>query len=416
MPAHVIKIAEAVQGLIDDEYDRLLITMPPRHGKSQTVTVRLAAWWLEHFPDQNVLITSYNERMARRFSRMTRTIYSERNKIAKDKSATDEWSTEVGGTLMARGTSNPATGQGFSLVVADDTTKSREEIESSNMREKMWDWWTSDVLSRAEPNAKICICQTRWHPDDLIGKVLEAEKERWKVIDLPAICDSEDDELNRNIGEALWPERYDVDTLISLRNVMGDYQFEALYQCNPTPREGAMFKVSNIEIIDAIPNNIKKIVRAWDLAATQGGGDYTASVKLGLDENNYIYVLDVVRGQWGPDERDKIIKQTCDLDGRINQIFPRDPGSSGVAQINYLFRMLSGHNLVKTIPTGSKEVRAEPVAAQINVGNCKMIKASWNNDFLNEIRTFPLSKNDDMVDCLSDAFNNIFTAKKFMAL
>lgn len=390
--------------------------MPPRHGKSQTVTVRLAAWWLENFPDQNVLISSYNERFARRLSRMTRTIFSERNQIAKDKSATDEWSTMQGGTLMARGTSNPATGQGFSLIVADDTVKSREEVESANQRDKVWQWWTSDVLSRAEPNAKIVVCQTRWAEEDLIGNVLKAEPHRWKIINLPAICDSEDDALGRAKGDALWPQRYDVKTLLDLKKVMGDYQFESLYQCNPTPREGALFKINNIELVDALPNDIVKTVRAWDLAATQDDGDYTVGLKMSIDKNNNIYITDVVRGQWEPNQRDKVIKQTCDLDGRITQIFPSDPGAAGKAQISYLFRMLSGHNLIKINPTGSKEVRAEPVASQVNAGNLKMLKSEWNRTALNEIRTFPIGSHDDIVDCLADAFNNLTAARKFAAL
>jgi len=415
MPKHIIRIAETIQGLIDGDYDRLLITMPPRHSKSMSCTVRLAAYWLENHPEDNVLITSYNERMARRFSRMTRTIFGERNKIANDKSATDEWSTTLGGTLMARGSGNPATGTGFKVIIADDPIKSREEAESSLMRDKQWDWWTSDVISRLEPEGKLIIVMTRWHEDDLAGRAIKSEPDAWHILDLPALADDEDDPLDREIGEALWPERFDVDALNRLKSVMGDYQFEALYQCNPTPREGSMFKISNIDIVQAVPNNLIKFARAWDLASTQGGGDYTCGVKIGIDENNNIYILDIVRGQWGPDERDKIIKQTCDLDGRIPQIFPLDPGAAGKAQINYLFKMLSGHNLVKTSPTGSKEIRAEPIAAQVNVGNVKMIEASWNRDFLNELRQFPLGAHDDAIDSLADAFNNIFKMKKFMA-
>jgi predicted phage terminase large subunit-like protein len=415
MPAHIVRIAEAVQGLIDNQYDRLIITMPPRHSKTQSTTVRLAAYWLENYPTDGVMITSYNERMARRFSRMARTIYFERNKKDNDKSSSDEWITGSGGVCMARGSGNPATGQGFSLIIADDVIKSREEAESQLIREKQWDWWTSDVLSRLEPNGKAIIVATRWHPDDLIGRVIEAEPDTWHVLDLPAICDDKDDPLGREVGEALWPERYDTEALLRLKNVMGDYQFEALYQCNPTPRQGAMFKINNLNLVEALPNDIIKTVRAWDLASTQDDGDYSCGLKMSLDKNNNIYITDVVRGQWGVDERDKVIKQTCDLDGRVPQIFPSDPGAAGKSQINYLFRMLSGHNLVKVVPTGKKEIRAEPIAAQINVGNVYLLKADWNKNFIDELRQFPLGKHDDQVDCLSDAFNNIFNARKFQA-
>jgi len=129
---------------------------------------------------------------------------------------------------------------------------------------------------------------------------------------------------------------------------------------------------------------------------------YTRAMSFMLGyKNNNIYITDIIRGQWGVDERDKVIKQTCDLDGRIPQIFPSDPGAAGKSQINYLFRMLSGHNLVKVIPTGKKEIRAEPIAAQINVGNVYLLKSDWNKNFIDELRQFPLGKHDDQVDSFS---------------
>ena len=415
LPPHIIKIAETIQDFVDGKFDRLLIKMPPRHSKTQSSTIRLAAYMMEQYPEDNVLITSYNERMARRFSRMSRNIYSSRNKMDKSKTAADEWQTIDGGTCMARGTGNAPTGQGFSIICIDDPIANREQAESKTYRENVWDWYGSDLLTRLEPNGKILITMTPWHEDDLSVRAVEAEPEKWHILDLPAICTEDDDALGRKIGEALWPERYNIDDFERIKRVIGDYAFQSLYQVNPTPKEGSFFKINYLNIIDAAPNNLTKTIRSWDLAATENDGDYSAGIKMGIDENKNIYILDVVCGQWEPNGRDKWIKNTADLDGRINITIPEDPGAAGKFQTQYLFRLLAGHNIAKIRPTGKKEVRAEGIASQINAGNVYLVKAPWNKSFIDELRTFPLGKHDDQVDAMSDAFSQLFILKKFMA-
>lgn len=390
--------------------------MPPRHSKTQSSTIRLAAYMMEMYPEDNVLITSYNERMARRFSRMSRNIYSSRNKMDKTKTAADEWQTIEGGVCMARGTGNAPTGQGFgSLIAIDDPIANREQAESKTYRENVWDWYTSDILTRLEPGGRLLITMTPWHEDDLSNRAVAAEPDKWHILDLPAICDNEDDALGRSIGEALWPDRYTVEDFMRIKQVIGDYAFQSLYQVNPTPKEGSFFKINNLQIIKEAPNNLTKIVRSYDLAATENGGDYTVGVKMGIDNNKNIYILDVIRGQWEPNERDKWIKHTADVDGRINITIPEDPGAAGVFQAQYLFRLLAGFSINKIKPTGKKETRAEGIASQINAGNVYLLEGKWNRDFIDELRTFPLGKHDDQVDAMSDAFSQLFVLKKFMA-
>lgn len=415
LPPHIIKIAETIQDFISGKFDRLLIKMPPRHSKTQSSTIRLAAYMMEMYPEDNVLITSYNERMARRFSRMSRNIYSSRNKMDKNKTAADEWQSEEGGVCMARGTGNAPTGQGFSVLCIDDPVANREQAESKTYRDNVWDWYTSDLLTRLEPGGKVLITMTPWNEDDLSVRAVEAEPDKWHILDLPAICEDADDIIGRSIGEALWPERYNIDDLLRIKKVIGDYAFQSLYQVNPTPKEGSFIKIHNLKYIDALPNNLTKIVRSWDLAATENDGDFSAGIKMGIDADKNIYIIDVVRGQWSPDVRDKWIKNTADLDGRINITIPEDPGAAGKFQAQYLFRVLAGHNINKIKPTGKKEIRAEGVASQINAGNVYILKAPWNREFVEELRTFPLGKHDDQVDAMSDAFSQLFILKKFMA-
>lgn len=416
MPPHIIKIAETIQDFLDGKFDRLLIKMPPRHSKTQSSTIRLAAYMMEQYPEDNVLITSYNERMARRFSRMSRNIYSSRNKMDRNKTASDEWQTLEGGTCMARGVGNAPTGTGFgSLIAIDDPIANREQAESKTYRENVWDWYTSDILTRLEPGGKILITMTPWHEDDLSVRVVASEPDKWHILDLPAICDNVDDALGRQIGEALWPERYNIDDFMRIKKVIGDYAFQSLYQVNPTPKEGSFFKIQELNIISAAPNNLTKTIRSWDLAATENDGDFSAGIKMGIDENKNIYILDVVCGQWEPNQRDKWIKNTADMDGRINITIPEDPGAAGKFQVQYLFRLLAGHNITKIRPTGKKEVRAEGIASQVNAGNVYLVKGDWNRSFIDELRTFPLGKHDDQVDAMSDAFSQLFILKKFMA-
>lgn len=391
------------------EFDRLAIFMPPRHAKTETVTVRFPVYLLEGDPAERILVTGYNERMARRFSRKTRTIAKTRIALAGDKAAADEWETEAGGGLVARGVGTPPTGFGFGWIFIDDPIKKREEAESEVYREKVWDWYTDDLYTRLEPGGKMVLTLTRWHHDDLAARAIASEPDRWRVLKLPALAE-ENDPIGREVGEALWPERFTAEALQRIKGVQsgesGAYAFEALYQQNPTPREGAFFKVSQLEILPAAPANLKT-VRAWDLAASTKG-DYTVGAKLGKDDAGLFYILDIVRGQWLPDERNRVMLQTAALDGRSTRIrLAQDPGAAGVDQVQALTRMLAGYTVKAERVSGSKEVRADGLASQINAGNVKIVKGDWNRALIEELRTFPLGKNDDQVDSVADGFNEL---------
>lgn len=408
-PAHIRLIAEHLDKVERGEIDRLAIHMPPRHGKSETVTYRFPVRWLECNRTNNVLVTGYNERFARKFGRRTRNLAKSLRLTSGEKSAEDEWETTQGGLLMTRGVGSPPTGTGFNLIVIDDPVRRREDAESPTIREKTWDWYTDDLYSRLEPGGAIVLIMTLWHEDDIGARAVASEPGRWTVLKLPALA-QESDPLGRKPGEALWPERYDEEALERRRNVMrkkdGERSFEALYQQNPTPREGAFFKVSNLEILDAPPAGLR-LVRAWDVASSESRGDYSAGVLMGTKGDGFYYVLDVVRGQWSSDERDRRMKQTAQLDGKAVRIqVPQDPGAAGKSLAQHLVRMLAGFPVTSSRVSGDKEIRADPVSSQVNAGNVKLIKGAWNKDFIEELRTFP-GKNDDQVDALADAFDDL---------
>lgn len=400
---HIRQISKALDAVENGEIDRLAIHMPPRHGKTETTTVRYPVYHMERNPESSVLVTGYNERFARRFGRKTRNLAIEYGlQIEDGAKAADEWHLKAGGQLLTRGVGSPPTGVGFNRIVIDDPIRRREDAESEVYREKVWDWYTDDLYSRLEPGGAIVLIMTLWHEDDIGARAVASEPNRWHVLKLPAISDD---------GRALWPERYPIDALERIRGVVtrdeGERSWQALYQQNPTPKEGNTFKVSMIDIVDAAPLGLP-VIRAWDIAATVGAGDYTVGVKLTGSVDRGWFVLDVVRGQWDSAERDRIIGQTADLDGReCTQIVPQDPGAAGKSQVEAMIRNLAGVPVRKVRPTGTKEMRADPLASQVNAGNVRIVRAEWNRSFIEELRQFPGGKHDDQVDASADAFNEI---------
>lgn len=418
---HFKIIGEHLDAITRREIDRLAIFLPPRHAKTSTVTIRYPVFRLKIDPTTRCLITGYNETIARKFSRQARNLARERIELSKDKKGVDEWETTAGGGIVARGVGTPPTGIGFDLILIDDPIKARIEAESEVYRERMWDWYTDDLYTRREPRCAIILTLTRWHHDDLASRAIKSEPSRWTILRLPALAE-ENDPLGRKPGAALWPEQWNEAELERTRSVQtkkdGAFSFESLYQQNPTPREGAFFKVSKIEIVDAAPAKLVRIVRAWDLAATPSGGDFTAGIKIGIDADGVFWILDVVRGQWHTDERDAVMRQTAALDGKECLIhLVQDPGQAGKDQILRLVRMLAGFRVRYDRPTGPKVVRADPAAAQVNAGNFRMVRnMKWNPALIEEMRTFPLGVNDDQVDGLADGVNCLATGGKIGAM
>lgn len=423
---HCEAIASVVDRVASGELKRVMLFVPPRHSKSETVSRLFTGYYLLKHPDRWVGLTSYSSELAYVLSRASQENYIRAGGTLSLKAgAVKHWETGRGGGLWAAGVGGPITGKGFHLGIIDDPLKNAEEATSQVIREKHKEWYRSTFYTRAEPDAAIVIIQTRWHEDDLSGWLLSEESgespERWHIVNLPAIaedrrpfpasCTVETDW--RRQGEALCPERYDLKRLEEIRTRVSGYYFEALYQQNPTPREGAFFKVSQLRIKNAPPARLN-IVRAWDLAASTKG-DYTAGVKLGKDaETGLFWILDVQRGQWTPDDRNRVMLQTAALDGRQTKIrIAQDPGQAGVDQVQALTRMLAGYSVRSERVSGSKEARADALAAQINAGNVRMIEGEWNKAFIEEMRTFPLGRNDDQIDAAADSFSELTSGGEF---
>jgi predicted phage terminase large subunit-like protein len=392
---------------------RLMVFCPPRHGKSEATTIRFPMWCLEKHPQWKIIIGAYNQTLANRFSRKARRLAETRGILSRERAAVEEWETIGGGGVRAAGVGAGITGMGADLIIIDDPVKNREEAESLVFRNRVWDWYTDDLYTRLEPEGAIILIMTRWHTDDLAGRILESEQaSEWEVVSLPAIAE-ENDLLHREQGSALCPERYDVMSLLNIKKTLGSASFTSLYQQKPVPSEGYLFKRQWFQIIDCAPTNVQR-VRAWDKAATEGAGDFTSGVLLSRDTQGIFYIEDVRNVQLSSGSRDALIRQIAALDGTSVPIYgEQEPGSSGKDAALAFIRMLSGYSVYCDTVSGSKVVRAQPFAAQCEAGNVKLVKGEWNAIYLDQLCSFPYGKNDDMIDATSLAFNKLSLAQQW---
>ena len=359
-----------------------------------------------------MILTSYEATFAATWGRKARNLLEEFGyllgaKVATSPSAADAWDIngKLGGMSTA-GAGGPITGKGAQLAIIDDPIKNSEEANSQTIRDKIWEWYQSTLYTRMEPNGAIILVQTRWHEDDLAGRLIKASKngegDIWRIVNFPAIDPS---------GQALWPERYSVNDLKKIRKAVGEYTWSALFMQAPSPREGNFFKVNRFNFCDVEPVGLK-VARAWDLASTEGDGDYTAGVRIGKDAEGRIFVCHVKRGQWATDERDRELRLTAEEDGfKCRQRMPQDPGQAGKSQVPHLARLLHGFPLHFQTVSGDKVTRADPFSSQVNAGNVWLVRGDWNKDYIEELRQFDRGKHDDMVDASSDAYDEVFSMR-----
>jgi predicted phage terminase large subunit-like protein len=408
---HLKLIQERLEDQARGEVKNLMVLCPPQHGKSELVTVRYPVWRLEFDPRLRVIVSAYNQTYVDKLARKIRRIALARGcfRFASDRLAASEWELVAGGGLLAVGIGGGVTGNPAELAIIDDPIKGREDAESEIQREKVWEWYVDELSTRIQQDGQKLLVLTPWHEDDLRGRILNSpEAKHWTVVRLPAISEGEGDPLGRTEGTPLCAERRSLEWLLD-QKALGERSFQALYQCNPTPREGSFFQVGRL--LENLRGEVPTIVRwsrAWDLAASKGNGDFSVGVLMGLDRQGRFWIVDVTRGQWSPDERNERMRQTAKVDGESVSIrLPQDPGQAGKEQAQALIRMLAGY-MVKAVPvSGDKQVRADPLAAQLNAGNVLLLRAPWNAAFIEELRQFPSGRHDDAVDAAADAFNEL---------
>jgi len=395
-----------------------MLFLHPRSGKSECGTVRYPIHRLEQDPALRVIIGAYNQTLANKFSRKARRVATQVGlPLSKERNAAEDWETTEGGGVRAVGVGGGVTGQGAELILIDDPVKNREEADSPAYQERVWDWYRDDLYTRLEPGGSIVLTMTRWHEMDLAGRILDSEDgPNWTVLRLPALAEP-GDLLGRAPGQALCPARFDETALAGIRTVLGARSFAALYQGDPQPLEGGAIRTDKIETVDVVPRSARR-VRYWDLAATQAGGDRSASILMAR-AGDLFYVEDFTAGQWSAGERNSRLVETAQRDkeryaGEVTTWVPQDPGAAGKEVAEVLVRLLAGHSIHAERVTGSKEVRAQPFAAQCEAGNVKLLKARWNADLLEEFRLFPSGAHDDAIDAASGAFAKLAVSGRLL--
>ncbi|HMT06701.1 MAG TPA: phage terminase large subunit [Pyrinomonadaceae bacterium] len=396
---------------------RLMIFLPPRHGKSELVTMRYVAWRIAVDPTLNVIVGSYNQKLANGFSRRIKQIVGEFRTIAADRRAIDEWETTERGGVKAVGIGAGITGFGGKLVVIDDPVKSRSHAESIVRREGLWDWFNDDIYTRLEPDATVIIIQTRWHEDDLAGRLLGREHEngdQWEVIDLPALA-RETDALGRKPGEALWPDRFSVDRLQKIKRQLGSYSFASLYQQEPMPRSGGMFKREWFSrIVAAAPFGLRW-ARGYDLAvSTKDSADYTASFRCAFGPDGTLYIADGFRDRIEyPEQRRYIVERLVRERNTEHGVESALHGSAIVQDLTNNVRT-RGRPIRSVRVDNDKWTRALAWSPLAEAGKIALVRGSWNDEFIAEAAAFPRGRHDDQIDAVSLAVQMLSAKTKAM--
>lgn len=407
------------QDVVDQKAPRLMLFMPPRHGKSLIASVNFPAWHLGNNPRHEVIACSYSASLAMKFSRKVRAqLRSKQYKetfpdtsLSKDTQAAEEWATTAGGGYVAAGVSGPITGKGAHVLIIDDPVKNRQDAESETKQEENIDWYTSTAYTRLAPGGGVLLILTRWHDADLAGKLLEAAKndegDEWEVVEYPAVA--LEDESFRSKGEALHPARYDTKALKRIEKALPPRDWWALYQQQPVCDEGDYFKRDDIKLFNPEDVNMDKMTfyQAWDLAiGEKEQNDYSVGITAGIGQDGTIYIVDVCRGRWDAMELVENILDFYDL--WRPSIVGIERGHIEMAIGPFLDKRKAERGFhemyLKELKTGrrDKEARARAIQGRIQQGKVRFPeKEEFTGSLIAEMLRFPSGVHDDQVDALA---------------
>lgn len=430
---HLDVLDSTLMAVSKGELKRVIVTMPPRHGKSERVSKKFPAWHVGRNPGDEIILASYSIDLSRSFSRIARDTLRDNEPIFgvdidKQNNSAESWGLAgYRGGVTAAGVGGPITGKGAKIAIIDDPVKNSEEANSQVMRDKVWEWYQSTLYTRLTPDGRIILVMTRWHEDDLVGRLLKKERdeietgthqgERWTCIDFPAIAEAVD-HLGREEGEALWPEfGFDKARLEQIRSDVGPYVFNSLYQQRPTAAGGSIFKRDYFRYfgVERYGNDVYLTVgtKRWELSqcwafqtvdtanSVKTINDYFVVTTVYMTPDKDMLVWDVFRTHVeGPDQKPLMREQL----GRYNYLRFQaiENKTYGTNLIQECLR--EGLTILPVNVDTDKVTRSLPVAAKYASGKVYHRSGTpWLGDLEDELLSFPYGAHDDQVDTMSMA-------------
>lgn len=390
---------------------RLMIFMPPQHGKTTIVSERFPVWHMGQYPTHRIVDSAYNLSLPKRSSKRARNLARDEALMAPfprfvldpEKQGVEEWETTLGGYYKAVGVGGGLTGSGAHILIIDDPVKDREEADSETIRQKTWEWWTDTASTRLAPGGGVLLIMTRWHEDDLAGRLLESAKNnpdapQWKVLRYPALAD--EDEAHRKAGEALHPERYSRAELLG-KKAGNERTWLSLYQQTPTSPSGNIFKRSDWKRYSVLPASFDFQIQTWDLAFKDTDGSDYVACQVWQRTGGRFYLVHRLKERMGYKDTKLAIKNVSKRFPHARAIFVEDK-ANGPAVINDLADELPG--LIPVNPMGGKIARAWAAQPYVAAGNCYLPDDALDptiGEFIEQAATFPRGKHDDEVDAFT---------------
>jgi predicted phage terminase large subunit-like protein len=402
---------ERLEQLLSGKIRKLAIITPPRIGKTTLGNVLTPAFALGRNPTENIISISYGSELSETWGRRVRNILGDpafaevfpNCKLSADSAAAYRFTTTAGGEYSAVGRGGPITGRGASLLVLDDLIKDSSEANSDTICRGIVEWLQHVAFTRLTPNGRVPAVATRWSERDPMGWLLH--QQGWTLLHLPALAESPADPLGRQIGEALWPSRYPVESLEAVRTDVGSRVFQTLYQGNVAAAQGTIFKRDWFRHYEQAPESFERIIQSWDTSFKTGAtNDYSVCATIGVTKNSF-YLLSLYRAKVEFPDLKRQVAQLADF-WSPSEIYVEDK-ASGQSLVQEL-RLSTTYPVIPVKVDSDKETRASATTGYYEAGKVFFPSdASWLADLEDELASFPGGLHDDCVDSLSQALNRL---------
>lgn len=428
-----ILIADYCQKLFEGKIKNLMVFVPPQHGKSEIISRNFPAWVLGNDPELKIIGSSYSSDLANGFSlNIQRTIESEEyqaifpetqmngmnGRYVKGYKRNEDYFDIIGGGFYkAVGVGKGLTGTPVDIAIIDDPVKDAVEAYSPVYRERVWNWYNTVLTTRLHNDSRQLFIMTRWHEDDLAGRILKSEPDDWTVLVIPAICEVENDNglSTRHIGEALWPQRHSLAKLMKQKQ-RSPRDFSALYQQRPTIEGGNIVKrdwFQRISLADFMAMRFKEPIHFYlDTAYNKkkaGTDNDPSGILAACRIKNNIYILHA-QSVWKemPDLLRFLPEYIISHEGNAESVLHIEPKANGVSVVQMLKETTTLNVRETPMPVDDKEVRFRVVSPRIECGRVFLVDGVWVEDFLDQVCSFPAAAHDEFVDILGYAINDLY--------